>query len=67
MARHFFVFVAALGLALRARGIVARGERDVRVEGKTQPIFGSVPVKVDAQNALAALDAAGRSGSSTSS
>jgi hypothetical protein len=30
----------------------------VRVEGKTQPIFGSVPVKVDAPSALAALDAA---------
>jgi hypothetical protein len=30
----------------------------VRVEGKTQPLFGSVPVKVDASNAMAALDAA---------
>ena len=30
----------------------------MRVEGKTQPIFGSVPVKVDAPNALVALDAA---------
>jgi hypothetical protein len=48
------VFAAALVLAASA---LAAGIT-VRVEGKTQTIFGSVPVKVDAGNALQALDLA---------
>ena len=58
MARRFFVFVAALGLALVLAASSLAANVTVRVEGKTQSIFGSVPVKVDAPNALVALDTA---------
>ena len=54
----FFVVGAALGLALVLAASTLAASVTVRVEGKTQPIFGSVPVKVDASNAMVALDAA---------
>jgi hypothetical protein len=50
--------VAVLGFALVLAATTLGATVTVRVEGKTQPIFGSVPVKVNAPNALAALDAA---------
>jgi Domain of unknown function (DUF4430) len=55
---RLLVVVAALGLALVLAASSLAASVTVRVEGKTQPIFGSVPVKVDAPNAMAALDAA---------
>ena len=58
VARRSIVLVAVLGLALALAATTLGATVTVRVEGKTQPIFGSVPVKVDAPNALAALDVA---------
>ena len=59
MARRTLALMAAavvLALALAAAALGATVT--VRVEGKTQPIFGSVPVTVEAPNALVALDLA---------
>ena len=58
MARRLIVLVTVLGLALALAAAALGATVTVRVEGKTQPIFGSVPVKVQATNALVALDAA---------
>ena len=58
MARRLIVLVTVLGLALALAATALGATVTVRVEGKTQPIFGSVPVKVEAPNALVALDAA---------
>ena len=58
MARRLIVLLTVLGLALALAAAALGATVTVRVEGKTQPIFGSVPVKVDAPNALVALDAA---------
>ena len=58
MARRLIVLTTVLGLALALAATALGATVTVRVEGKTQPIFGSVPVKVEAPNALAALDAA---------
>ena len=58
MARRSFVLVAVVGLALVLAATTLGATVTVRVEGKTQPLFGSVPVKVEAPNALAALDVA---------
>jgi len=52
------VLVTVLGLALALAATALGATVTVRVEGKTQPIFGSVPVKVEAPNALVALDVA---------
>jgi hypothetical protein len=52
------VLATVLGLALALAATALGATVTVRVEGKTQPIFGSVPVKVQASNALVALDAA---------
>jgi hypothetical protein len=52
------VLTAALGLALVVASASLGAVVRVRVEGKTQPIFGSLPVKVDAANPLAALEVA---------
>jgi hypothetical protein len=56
--RRSLVFVVALAAALVAAASVAAATVTVRVEGKTQTIFGSLPVKLDADNALQALDLA---------
>ncbi len=58
MARRPIVLLTAFGLALTLAATALGATVTVRVEGKTQPIFGSVPVKVDAPNALVALDVA---------
>ena len=58
MARRSLVLLTVLGLALTFAATTLGATVTVRVEGKTQPIFGSVPVKVDAPNALVALDVA---------
>jgi len=58
VARRSIVLVTVLGLALALAATALGATVTVRVEGKTQPIFGSVPVKVSAPNALAALDVA---------
>jgi hypothetical protein len=56
--RRSLVFVVALGAALLVASAAAAATVTVRVEGKTQTIFGTLPVKLDADNALQALDAA---------
>ena len=58
MARRLLVLVDCPGPRPHVCGSALGATVTVRVEGKTQPIFGSVPVKVDAPNALAALDVA---------
>ena len=62
MARRSLVLVTVLGLALALAATALGATVTVRVEGKTQSIFGSVPVKVDAPNALVALDGASTRG-----
>jgi Domain of unknown function (DUF4430) len=56
--RRLLVLVATIGLVLALSAAALGATVTVRVEGKTQSIFGSVPVKLDAENALQALDAA---------
>ena len=58
MLRRSLVLVVALVAALVVAASALAASVTVRVEGKTQTIFGSVPVKVDAGNALQALDVA---------
>lgn len=58
MARRSIMLVAVTGLALVLVSASLAANVTVRVEGKTQTIFGSVPVKLDATNAIAALDQA---------
>ena len=58
MARRLIVLVAVIGAVLALTATALGASVTVRVEGKTQSIFGSVPVKVDAPNALVALDVA---------
>ena len=58
MARRLIVLVTVVGLVLTLAATAFGASVTVRVEGKTQSIFGSVPVKVDAPNALVALDVA---------
>ena len=62
MVRRLLVLVAATGLVLVLAAAALGATVTVRVEGRTQPIFGSVPVKIDAANALQALDAASTRG-----
>jgi Domain of unknown function (DUF4430) len=56
--RRSLVLVATLAAALALTAAALAASVTIRVEGKTQTIFGSLPVKVDAQNALQALDQA---------
>jgi len=56
--RRSLVLVVALVAALVVAASAVAASVTVRVEGKTQTIFGSVPAKVDAGNALQALDLA---------
>ena len=60
--RSLVLAVAASGvaLALAAAGLAANVK--VRVEGKTQTIFGSAQPAVQAGNALEALEAASAAG-----
>jgi hypothetical protein len=58
VARRLIVLVTVIGLVLAFAATALGASVTVRVEGKTQSIFGSVPVKVDALNALVALDVA---------
>ena len=58
MARRLIVLVAVIGLVLALAATALGASVTVRVEGKTQSIFGSTPLKVDASNALVALDVA---------
>jgi len=58
VARRLIVLVAVVGLVLTLAATALGASVTVRVEGKTQSIFGSVPVKVSAPNALVALDMA---------
>jgi hypothetical protein len=50
--------MAVMGLALALSAVALGAAVTVRVEGKTQSIFGAAPVEVDGANALQALDAA---------
>jgi hypothetical protein len=52
------VLMTVIGLALTLAATALGASVTVRVEGKTQTIFGSKPVKVEAPNAMVALDAA---------
>jgi hypothetical protein len=58
VARRSIVLMTVVGLALTLAATTLAANVTVRVEGKTQPLFGSVPVKVSAPNALVALDTA---------
>lgn len=58
MFRRLVALVAVAGLVLAFAAAAVAATVTVRVEGKTQPIFGSVPVTLDASNALQALDVA---------
>ena len=58
MLRRSLVLVAALAAALVLAASALAAGVTIRVEGKTQTIYGSVPAKVDAANALQALDLA---------
>ncbi len=58
MLRRSLVLVATLAAALVLAAVAAAARVTIRVEGKTQTIFGSVPATVDAGNALQALDLA---------
>jgi hypothetical protein len=56
--RRSLVFVVAFVAALVVAASALAASVTVRVEGKTQTIFGSVPSRLDAGNALQALDLA---------
>jgi len=58
MARRSLVLLATLVAALVLAGAAMAAQVTIRVEGKTQSIFGSKPVTIDATNALQALDVA---------
>jgi hypothetical protein len=58
MARRSLVLLATLVAALLLTGAAMAAQVTIRVEGKTQSIFGSKPVTIDATNALQALDIA---------
>ena len=58
MLRRSLVLVAAVVAAFVVAASALAAGVTVRVEGKTQTIFGSRPAKVDAANALQALDLA---------
>ena len=58
MARRSLVLAATLVAALFLTGVALAAQVTIRVEGKTQSIFGSKPVTIDATNALQALDIA---------
>jgi len=58
VARRLILLVTVVGLVLTLAATALGASVTVRVEGKTQSIFGSVPVKVEAPNALVALDVA---------
>lgn len=58
MARRLIVLVTVIGLVLSLAATAFGASVTVRVEGKTQTIFGSKAIKVDAPNAMVALDAA---------
>jgi len=58
VARRLIVLVTVVGLVLTLAATALGASVTVRVEGKTQSIFGSSPLKLDAPNALAALDVA---------
>jgi hypothetical protein len=62
VARRLPVLVTVLGLALALAAPALAASVTVRVEGKTQPIFGSMPVALDAPDPLAALETAGALG-----
>jgi hypothetical protein len=58
MTRRTVALAVALAAASVVAGVAAAARVTIRVEGKTQTIFGSKPVAIDAANALQALDAA---------
>lgn len=58
LVRRYAVVAGALLAALMLVGGALAASVTVRVEGKTQTIHGSLPVRVDAANALQALEAA---------
>ena len=58
MIRRSLAFAATLVAALVLVGAALAAQVTIRVEGKTQTIFGSKPVAVDAANPLQALDLA---------
>ena len=58
MARRFLVLGATLVAAVLFAGAAMAAQVTIRVEGRTQSIFGSKPVTIDAANALQALDVA---------
>ncbi|MEP6893080.1 MAG: DUF4430 domain-containing protein [Gaiellaceae bacterium] len=58
MARRSLVLAATLVVTLLLAGAAMAAQVTIRVEGKTQSIFGSKPVTIHATNALQALDVA---------
>lgn len=62
MLRRSLALVALLGLVLALAGAALAADVKVRVEGKTQTIFGSAQPVLQAGNALQALDAASVAG-----
>ncbi len=62
MLRRSLALVAVLGLALALAGAALAADVKVRVEGRTQTIFGSAQPVLQAGNALQALEAASVAG-----
>ena len=58
MSRRTLALVVTIVAVLALAGSAAAARVTIRVEGKTQTIFGSLPVTVQADNALQALDQA---------
>lgn len=58
MVRRLLVLTALTALALALAASALAATITVRVEGKTRSIFGSLPVTVEASNAMQALDIA---------
>ena len=62
MFRRSLVLVVAFALALLLSAAALAASVTIRVEGKTQTIYGSRPVTIDAANAFVALEVASRQG-----
>jgi len=62
LSRRTLALVATTVAVLVLAGSAAAARVTIRVEGKTQTIFGSLPVTIDADNPLQALDVASTRG-----
>ena len=62
MFRRSLVLVVAFAATLMLSAAALAASVTIRVEGRTQTIYGSLPVTIDAANAFVALDVASRQG-----